>query len=123
MTFHQTFCCTHRLRRDLAAVWNNEREEKDSLTPETETRYAAPMIHKPSVLRAAKKAGITYQQISDFYRHLMAESQSGKKSIRARLLKYGAEHIREVNRQNGRNGGRPPGRKPKPAAKRLKSTR
>jgi hypothetical protein len=35
----------------------------------------------------------------------------GKKSYRARLKRMGIERIREIARENGKKGGRPPKRK------------
>jgi hypothetical protein len=37
-----------------------------------------------------------------------AASLMGKRSYRARLERLGIERIREIARQNGRKGGRPP---------------
>jgi hypothetical protein len=38
-----------------------------------------------------------------------AASLMGKRSYRARLERLGIERIREIARQNGKKGGRPPG--------------
>jgi hypothetical protein len=40
-----------------------------------------------------------------------AASLMGKRSYRARLERFGIERIREIARENGKKGGRPPGRK------------
>ncbi len=40
-----------------------------------------------------------------------AASLMGQRSYRARLRRFGIERIREIARQNGKKGGRPPGRK------------
>jgi hypothetical protein len=45
-----------------------------------------------------------------------AASLMGKASYRARLRRLGIERIREIARQNGRKGGRPP---KKPAGGRI----
>lgn len=37
-----------------------------------------------------------------------AASLMGKKSYRARLERFGIERIREIARENGKKGGRPP---------------
>lgn len=37
-----------------------------------------------------------------------AASTLGKRSYRARLERFGIERIREIARENGRKGGRPP---------------
>ena len=40
-----------------------------------------------------------------------AASLMGKRSYRARLKRLGIERIREIARENGKKGGRPPKRK------------
>jgi len=40
-----------------------------------------------------------------------AASLMGKRSYKARLKKLGIERIREIARENGKKGGRPPKRK------------
>jgi hypothetical protein len=40
-----------------------------------------------------------------------AASEMGKRSYKARLKRLGIERIREIARENGRKGGRPPKRK------------
>ena len=37
-----------------------------------------------------------------------AASLMGKRSYRARLQRFGIERIREIARENGKKGGRPP---------------
>jgi hypothetical protein len=43
-----------------------------------------------------------------------AASLMGKRSYRARLEHLGIERIREIARENGRKGGRPPKKERKP---------
>ena len=43
-----------------------------------------------------------------------AASIMGKRSYKARLERLGIERIREIARENGKKGGRPPGRGKKP---------
>jgi hypothetical protein len=38
----------------------------------------------------------------------LAASLMGKRSYRARLKRFGIERIREIARENGKKGGRPP---------------
>jgi hypothetical protein len=40
-----------------------------------------------------------------------AASLMGQRSYRARLRRFGIERIREIARENGKKGGRPPKRK------------
>ena len=42
-----------------------------------------------------------------------AASVMGKKSYRARLERFGIERIREIARENGKKGGRPPKKRTK----------
>jgi hypothetical protein len=39
-----------------------------------------------------------------------AASTLGKRSYRVRLERFGIERIRQIARQNGKKGGRPPGK-------------
>jgi len=41
----------------------------------------------------------------------MAASLMGQRSYRARLRRFGIDRIRQIARENGKKGGRPPGRK------------
>ena len=43
-----------------------------------------------------------------------AASLMGKRSYRARLQRLGIERIREIARENGKKGGRPPKKERKP---------
>jgi hypothetical protein len=43
-----------------------------------------------------------------------AASLMGKRSYRARLERLGIERIREIARENGKKGGRPPKKERKP---------
>jgi len=40
-----------------------------------------------------------------------AASLMGQRSYRTRLRRFGIERIREIARENGKKGGRPPGKK------------
>jgi hypothetical protein len=43
-----------------------------------------------------------------------AASLMGKRSYRVRVERFGIERVREIARENGKNGGRPPKRERKP---------